>query len=242
MLLLMAGSGEGRRLAQALADAGVDAVASMAGVTRDPPTLALPTRRGGFGGEGPFRRYLIDQGITAILDATHPFAHHISHRTARVARDMGIPYKQLLRPPWVAQPGDNWTEIADEGQAADIIPAGATVFLATGRQTLDRFAALSRCQLICRQIDPPDAPFPYPNGRYEIGRPPFSQAQETTLFEKLGVDWLVVKNAGGQASRTKLDAARALNIPVLMIARPPQPSGTPVVSVDAALKWVAAKQ
>jgi precorrin-6A/cobalt-precorrin-6A reductase len=113
------------------------------------------------------------------------------------------------------------------------------VFLATGRQTLEAFAGLADCRLICRQIDPPDGPFPFPNGAYLLGRPPFSIADEVGQFTRLGVDWLVVKDAGGAASRTKLDAARDLGLPVLMIRRPPQPEAERVETVAAALDWLA---
>ena len=112
------------------------------------------------------------------------------------------------------------------------------MFLATGRQTLERLSGLEGRRVICRQIDPPEGPFPFPNGRYLVGRPPFSVADETKLFEELGVDWLVVKNAGGSLSRTKLDAARALGIDVAMIARPPQPDALRVETVAAAMAWV----
>ena len=93
-------------------------------------------------------------------------------------------------------------------------------------------------RLLCRQIDPPDGPFPFPDGDWVIGRPPFSKEQEIALFEQLAVDWLVVKNAGGDASATKLEAARALQIPVAMIARPPQPDAPKVETVEEALAWV----
>ena len=53
-LLLLAGTGEARRIARALADAGLDAVASLAGGTRMPAELGLPTRVGGFGGADGF--------------------------------------------------------------------------------------------------------------------------------------------------------------------------------------------
>ncbi|WP_372804240.1 precorrin-6A/cobalt-precorrin-6A reductase, partial [Loktanella salsilacus] len=92
--------------------------------------------------------------------------------------------------------------------------------------------------LICRQIDPPEAAFPFENGEYLIGRPPFSVEHEVELFAALGIDCIVVKNAGGDASRTKLTAARALGIPVLMIRRPPPPEGAQITgSVDAAVAW-----
>ena len=92
--------------------------------------------------------------------------------------------------------------------------------------------------MICRQIDPPEGPFPFPGGEFLVGRPPFSVADEVALFSRLGVDVLIVKNAGGAASGTKLTAARQLGIPVLMIARPAVGDWPTVFSVDAALAWV----
>ncbi|MBV1869061.1 MAG: cobalt-precorrin-6A reductase [Marinosulfonomonas sp.] len=237
MLLLMAGTAEARVIASGLAAAETPAIASLAGVTRDPKDLPIRVRRGGFGGAAAFETFLDENAIRAIIDATHPFASAISLRTADIAQRRGLPYIQVLRPAWRAEPGDNWTEIDSEQDAARHIENGATVFLATGRQTLPGFANLSGRRLICRQIDAPDGPFPYPNGRFLVGRPPFSVADEVALFTKLGIDWLIVKNAGGSASRTKLTAAAQLKIPVLMIRRPPQPDAPRVETAAGALDW-----
>ena len=72
-----------------------------------------------------------------------------------------------------------------------------------------------------------------------IGRLPFSTQQERGLFRSLKVDWLVVKNAGGEQSITKLLAARELGIPVLMVKRPPVPDATIISSVADAVAWAA---
>ncbi len=236
-LLLLAGTGDAKRIAADLAKAGVKAIASLAGATRTPDTLALPTRIGGFDGAAGFERYLDAQGITRVLDATHPFAARISARTARICAARGTPYLQFMRPGWDPETDDRWTEIATEEDAARHIPEGATVFLATGRQTLERFSNLAGRRVICRQIDPPSGPFPFAGGKFLIGRPPFSVADEVALFTRLGVDVLVVKNAGGQASRSKLDAARALGLPVLMIKRPDPASEAMVTTIEEALAW-----
>ncbi len=238
MLLLLAGTSEARRIAGALAAEGIPAVASLAGATRMPEKLALETRVGGFGGRQGFIDFLQENAITAILDATHPFAAEISARTANVASSMAIPHLLLLRPPWRPSQGDDWTMIARESDAARHIAPGSTVFLATGRQSLEGFANLEGRRLICRRIDPPRAPFPYANGTYLLGRGPFTVDDEIALFEQLGVDVLVVKNAGGESSRAKLDAARALSIPVIMIERPPPPAADTVATVAEALDWV----
>lgn len=239
-LLLLAGTREAQEIARALGDAKRDVVASLAGVTRAPISLGIETRRGGFGGEDGFREDMHRRGITAVLDATHPFAHLISNRTARVCGQMGLPYCQLLRPEWTPEEGDQWTQVSSEEDVAPLVASGETVFLATGRQTLDRFSNLPHARIICRQIDPPERPFPFPNGEFLIGRPPFPVDKEVALFQSLGVDWLVAKNAGGEASKTKLTAARQLGIKVAMIARPPQPDGLKVTTVKEALQWVNA--
>ncbi|MEM7733238.1 MAG: cobalt-precorrin-6A reductase [Pseudomonadota bacterium] len=239
-LLLLAGTREAQDIARALAGQGRDVLASLAGVTRAPINLGIETRRGGFGGEQGFRDEVHRRRIRAVLDATHPFAHRISNRTARICAEMGLPYCQLLRPAWQPEAGDQWTHVAREEDVAPLVTSGQTVFLATGRQTLERFSNLPHARIICRQIDPPEGPFPFPNGEFLIGRPPFPVEKEVALFQSLGVDWLVVKNAGGEASKTKLTAARQLGIKVAMIARPPQPEGPKATNVNEALAWVAA--
>lgn len=237
-LLLLGGTGEARQIAEHLQ--GQDAVISLAGATRNPDKQPLPTRVGGFGGEAGFLSFLREAGIRAVLDATHPYAHQITDRTAGVCRAEGLPYVQFLRPAWTPEPGDHWTEIGTEPEAAAHIPRGSVVFLGTGRQTLSRYANLEGCEVICRQIDPPTAPFPFEGGRYLVGWPPFSVEDEVALFQDLGVDFLVVKNAGGAPSRTKLTAARQLGIPVLMIARPPRGDWPIVETIDDAFAWVRA--
>ena len=235
-LLLLGGTGEAREIANALV--GRDVIVSLAGATRTPKVPDLPLRIGGFGGEMGFRRFLADKAVSAVLDATHPFAHRITSRTARVCAERAIPYLHYLRPPWTPVAGDNWTIIETEAAAADHIPQDATVFLGTGRQTLAAFANLAPRPVICRQIDPPEGPFPFPGGRFLVGRPPFAVADEIALFRSLGVDVLVVKNAGGAASATKLTAARTLGLPVLMLARPACGNWPVVDQVADALAWV----
>jgi len=237
-LLLLAGSGEARRIAAALKKAGTDVVASLAGATRQPADLGVPTRIGGFGGRDGFEAYLRDACIGAVLDATHPFAARITDRTAEVCRERGLPHAVVRRPGWQPQPGDDWRYFEREEEVAGFVPGGATVFLGTGVNGLAGFGNLPPRKVICRRIDAPRNPFPFEGGAYLVGRPPFSVADEKRLFTELGVDWLVVKNSGGAASRTKLDAARELGIKVALQRRPPLPEARVLRSVDEALDWV----
>lgn len=239
-LLLLAGTNEAKRIAWGLVDTGISLRASLAGATRKPDPLPFPTRIGGFGGEEGFRAYLADKKITAVLDATHPFAHHITERTARVCRELALDYAQVLRPPWEASRNDTWIDINAPKDVAAQIPQTATVFLATGRMTLPQYSNLEGRRVLARMIDPPSEPFPFAGGEFVLGRPPFSPQSETELFKALGVTHLVVKNSGGLGGSAKLDAARRLKLPVFMIKRPPMPDAFRVASVDEALFWATA--
>ena len=238
-LLLLAGSGEARRLAWDLVPRGTKVIASLVRAERHPDPFPVRHRFGGFGGAEGFAEFLDREKISAVLDMTHPFAARITARTQMICAQRGLPYLAYLRPPWVAGPDDRWTEIADEAEAARHIPPGACVFLGTGRSTLQAFAGLEGCRVLCRLLESPTEPFPFEGGEFLIGRPPFPVERERSLFRALGVEILVVRNAGGTASATKLEAARDLGLPVLMIRRPAPPEPH-VDSLDAVLDWVDA--
>lgn len=239
-ILLLAGTGEAKELAQRLVDAGHEVTASLAGATRAPKPLPCDTRVGGFGGGAGFLAWLEAHQPDLVLDATHPFAERITERSATLCKDRGVPFLHLLRPPWVPDVLKSQYPVGSTQRVRALIPPGSRVFLATGRQTLDQFRILSDCHLICRQIDPPDGPFPFPNGEFLVGQPPFSVADEVALFQALQIDFLVVKNAGGRASYSKIEAAAVLGLTVLMLKRPNPPAGARVETVEAALAWVEA--
>lgn len=241
-LLLLDGTSEARRLAALLAKTpGIEAVASLAGVTAAPRPLALPTRIGGFGGEVEQEIYMINNEYDVVIDATHPFAARIGPRSRAICVRRGIAYLRLLRPAWRPGPGERWATVAGAAEARAHIPPGARVFLATGPGRLPGFANLADCHLVCRRIDPDGPAFPWPNGEYVTGRPPFTQDSERALFAAHRIGWLVAKNSGGTGGRAKLDAARDLGIGVVMIARPPEEPGDRVETPRAAMDWLRAR-
>lgn len=239
-LLLLGGTSESRALADALLADGRDVVTSLAGATTRPGAVPGPVRRGGFGGAEGFRKYLTEARISAVLDATHPFAHQISQRSRAVAEAMGLPYCQLLRPPWQAVTGDRWLTIEGAQALKDRVGPNDRLLVTTGRQTLPDFVGLN-ATLLFRQIDDPGAPFPFPNGAYLIDRPPFTVGDEVALMQERQITMLVTKNAGGRASYPKVEAARLLGLPVAMIARPQAPHSASVETVEEALNWARAQ-
>ena len=239
-LLLLTGSGEGRRIAQSLADqSGLRVTASILHAPRAFGPLPVPHRIGRFGGDDGFRRYLSSHHITAVLDATHPFAHRVSTRSARICAELSLPYARVLRPAWTPTAQDNWTQVGSVTQATALIPPGARVFATTGRATLDEYRNWPAGHLFFRQMARRLPPENVKNLTCITGEGPFSVLDEVKTLTDLRIDLLVVKNSGGDASRTKLDAARQLGLPVILIARPPKPNASVLETVDAALDWVA---
>lgn len=236
---MLGGTAEARELADLLTNRpDVHLTVCLAGATRSPHVGDVTTRIGGFGSGAAFRAYLVANAIDRVVDATHPFAARISARTAEIATEMDVPYLQLLRPAWTPKPGDLWTMIPNEAAAQKHVRNTDRVFLATGRRTLEAFADMNAAYTWARQIDPPEGPFPFPNGEFLVGRPPFSVEDEVELFTRLGIDWLIVKNAGGEASRSKLDAARKMGLKVLMMERPAPLDAPCVETVEDVLAWV----
>lgn len=217
----------------------MDAVFSYAGRTGAPVAQPLPTRIGGFGGVAGLVAYLRSDGITRVIDATHPFAAQMSRNAVAAAREAGVPLLALERAAWVAGAGDDWRGVVDTDAAVAALPEDpARVFLAIGKQTLAPFAAKPQHHYLLRLVDPPDAPLPLPDAEAVIARGPFTDEDDLRLLIDHRIGWIVAKNAGGAGAEAKLRAARRLGLPVVMIARPALPDREVVATVDGVMRWL----
>ncbi|MCA0402077.1 MAG: cobalt-precorrin-6A reductase [Proteobacteria bacterium] len=238
-ILLLGGTQEASRLAALLAEAGRDALFSYAGRTEKPAPQPLPIRVGGFGGVAGLVEFLRAERITHIVDATHPFAAGMSRNALLAAEQTGIPLLALERPGWTPGAGDRWQRVADIAQAVAALPdEPGRIFLAIGRQNLDSFAARPEHAYLLRLVDPP-AGVPLAGAEMVIARPPFSRADDRALMEKHRITLLVAKDAGGVVGRAKLDAARDLGLPVILIERPVLPPRLRVETPEQAMEWLA---
>lgn len=238
-LLILGGTTEAATLARAVAGRGIRGTISLAGRVARPAPQALPLRVGGFGGPEGLARHLDRERITHLVDATHPFAAGMSRNAVAAASAAGIPLVALIRPPWAPGPGDRWRPVADiAGAVAALSGPPRAVFLAVGRQHLAAFAARDRHRYLLRLVDPPEGPPPLPGARVEIARGPFTEAEDRALLRRHGIEVVVSKNSGGAGARAKIDAARALGLPVVMIARPAPPGRAELHLVAEVLDWV----
>jgi precorrin-6A/cobalt-precorrin-6A reductase len=237
-VLLLGGTTEASRLAQALAQAGVDAVFSYAGRTDAPIAQPLPTRVGGFGGVAGLQAFLQAERITHVVDATHPFAAQMSSNVVLASSAAGVPLLALERPAWQAQSRDKWTHVADIDAAVQALPAeSARVFLAIGKQNLSPFLACSQHWYLLRLVDPV-LDLPAARGHVVLDRGPFTLQGDRALLQAHGITHIVSKNSGGAGAEAKLVAARELGLPLILIDRPHIPSRHTVGSVPEVLRWL----
>ncbi|WP_022707068.1 cobalt-precorrin-6A reductase [Paracoccus zeaxanthinifaciens] len=231
-ILLLGGTTEARRMADALA--GMDAIYSLAGRTAQPLSMPIPMRIGGFGGPEGLADYLRREGITHVIDATHPFAARISANAHAACDALDLPLIRLIRPPWR---GEGWLHVPDMAAAAAALPRDpARVFLAIGRMHLSEFAHLPHRWLL-RLVDAPAAP-PLPRANLVIDRGPFTVDGDLDLMRRHGMTHLVAKNSGGAGAEAKLHAARALGVQVVMIDRPVLPPRPQAAHPAEVLDWL----
>jgi precorrin-6A/cobalt-precorrin-6A reductase len=238
-VLILGGTAEGRILATELAAAGVAVVSSLAGRVSAPRLPPGEVRVGGFGGAAGLADYLAAQQISAVVDATHPFAARITANAATACAGTGTPLLVLRRPPWIATDGDRWTTVPDLPAAATTLAdhgPEAAVLLTVGRQGVDAFSTAPQ-RFWLRAVDPPQARLP---ARTEVvlDRGPFTVDGELALLKRFSIDVLVTKNSGGPMTVAKLVAARALGLPVIVVDRPALPPDVQVADdVRTALEW-----
>lgn len=237
-ILLLGGTTEANLAAQAIAKAGLAAVYSYAGRTEAPMGQPVHMRVGGFGGVEGLRAYLKAEGVTHVIDATHPFAAQMSTNAVAACKAEGVPLIALERAPWVAGEGDRWTYVPDLPAAvAALAGPPQRVFLAIGRQHIDAFAAQPQHRYLLRLVDAPTGPLPFP-ADVIVARGPFDVAGDTALMQEHGTEVVVAKNAGGKGAVAKIAAARELGLPVVMIDRPAIPPRAVVHSVAGIMAWL----
>lgn len=235
----MGGTTEASALAVALAERGARAVLSYAGRTDRPRAQPVPVRVGGFGGVAGLAGYLRDEGITHLVDATHPFAATMSGHAVAAAEQAEVGHIMLTRPPWAETEGDRWTHVPDiAGAVAALEGPGRHVMLALGRMHVDAFAAQPQHHYLLRFVDAPALAPGLPRHSLIVDRGPFTVEGDMRLMREHGIDCVVSKNAGGGGAEAKLVAARMLGLPVVMIDRPLCCAALVTHDVAAVLEWL----
>lgn len=251
-LLILGGTGEAYQLAEYL-DAllppeQLNFMSSLAGTTNKPNLPVGEFRTGGFGGLAGLKKFLVQEKVSLLVDATHPFAEKISKNAFLAASELGLPFLRLTRPPWVKHHDDQWIEVSSVENAVKyltnvIIETGphfsiGSIFLTTGNKELGLFRKFTNCNVLVRTVEVPELASTWPEATFLQARGPFTFNDEVGLFSQHDISLLVTKNSGGDSTYAKIEAARQLKIPVLMVRRPEMIPAQFCHTVNEAVDWV----
>lgn len=240
-VLVLGGTAEARELAVLLQDDGVRFVSSLAGRVVRPRLPVGAVQIGGFGGVSGLASYLREMRVSAVVDATHPFADGISANALAACSAERVPLLRLERPGWSEAPGaDRWHWVDNHDEAAEVAATlGQRPFLTVGRQSLGRFIGpLAEASALVRVVDEPAMTLPA-SWTLLMSRGPHTLDGERELMAD--VDVLVTKDSGGSYTWSKMQVARERDIPVVIVRRSTAPPALEVVAdAVAAAAWVAA--
>jgi precorrin-6A/cobalt-precorrin-6A reductase len=156
----------------------------------------------------------------------------ISRNVEAACARLRLPLIAFTRPAWLQQKDDLWYEVATFEDAASVVDARkGRVFLSIGRQEVGSFRACYDAWFLIRAIEEPTGKLPQ---HYQVllQRGPFDLKEDLQLLQNYSIDYVVSKNSGGSGTYTKIEAARLLGIPVVMVKRPAKHTVSVVETVD----------
>ena len=224
-------------------------VSSLSGATSNPKIPAGEVRIGGFGGFFGLKNYLINENISILVNATHPYATQISENSNAAAKEIGISYFRLSRPAWEKFSGDQWIDVPNIENAANYLIdneksllnnlSTLNIFLTTGARELNFFKKCNSYNFFVRTVDVPKNNSILPNAKFLQERGPFLLDNEVSLFRKYSIKILITKNSGGTPTYAKIEASRKLNIPIIMVERPIFSSSETCFSIDETIELIS---
>ena len=255
MIFAAAGTQDGRELIAYLLERGYDVVAS---VVSDYGKSLLPKHERLKVNAAPLdkeqlKNYLQTHDITAVVDASHPYAVQISASAMECCRELNLPYIRYERPTEPADyekiyPAPSYEAAA---QLAAQQAAGGTVFLTTGSRSLPIFCrhpSLKENRIVARVL--PTAAVISECEKLGLSpkdivamQGPFSVELNTALFRAYDARVIVTKDTahlGG--ADTKIEAAKLLSFPVVMVERPPISYDNVATDFMAVENFLAAKE
>ncbi|WP_019498616.1 cobalt-precorrin-6A reductase [Pseudanabaena sp. PCC 6802] len=227
MIWLIGGTSESKQLAIALQERGIPFVVTV--VTDTARGMYSPNAcvRVGKLDSSTMTEFIQTNHITAILDASHPFAIEISHGAIAQAQTHQIPYLRFEREDVLLESNNLRIANSIEDAIQPEILDGQNVFLAVGYQSLHLFRNWhDRCRLYARVLPAIaslqaalDADFR--SEQIVAIRPPISVALERALWQQWQITTVITKASGKSGGEDlKIAIAAELGIQLIAIARP----------------------
>ena len=233
-IVIFGGTTEGRELSHRLAEAGAAVTVCVATPYGDEEQGSAPgveTRIGPLSAEE--KRTLL-QGAALCVDATHPYATHVTQSVSEACTEAGVEYLRLKREE--SETGDamifeNAAEAADWLQTRE-----GNILLTTGAKELGAFRKLDPGRLYPRVLPSAEAiraceALGIPHRNIIAMQGPFSREMNIATIRQYGIRWLVTKDGGGPGGFPEKAAAARETGAALLVLRRPEDAGLDYESV-----------
>lgn len=198
--------------------------------------------------------FLQQQQISAVLDASHPYAVEISQSAIAISQKLQIPYLRYERPAIDNQPNERVIELDsfDTLLAGDYLTA-ARVLLTVGYRPLPLFQLWQAKASLFARILPSQVALQtaldagFTSDRLICLRPPISADLERGLWQQWRINLVVSKASGSPGGEDiKRTIAAQLDIPLIVVNRPvvayPQQTSDLAVALDFAIANLLPRQ
>ena len=233
-IVIFSGTTEGRRLSKLLAEAGAAVtvcVASEYGEEEQGSVPGVVTHTGTLTAE---EKQTLLRDAALCVDATHPYARHVTASVKAACEAAGIRYVRLLRP--ASDMAEAVTVESAAEAAAWLQTREGRVLLTTGARELPAYAALDPERLIPRVLPSHESlaaceALGIPHRNIIAMQGPFSRELNAAMIRHYGVRYLVSKDGGGPGGFPEKAAAAKETGVQLIVLRRPEESGLPFDAV-----------
>ncbi|HMM20308.1 MAG TPA: precorrin-6A reductase [Selenomonadales bacterium] len=248
MILVLAGTRDGRELAAALTLEGYPVLTTVvSGYGRDLAEADGLAVSGGALDEKGLAEVIGQKGIRLVVDATHPYAAAVSRNAMAACGRLGVRYLRYERPAAPLPAYGRLHRAKDAAEAARCAAGlGKVVFLTTGSRNLRNFKAepaLAGARLIVRVLPDPEViaqclGLGFSPRDIVALQGPFSHDLNVALFKEYGSEVVITKNSGlVGGSDSKFSAAAALGLHLVVIDRPAMDYPLAVSSLATVLEY-----
>ena len=228
-LIIFGGTTEGRELSERMADAGADVtvcVATEYGGEMQPERENLTVRVGSMTAE---EKQALLRAADLCVDATHPYASHITASVREACEAVGTRYRRLLRRASAADGARIFDSAAEA--AAYLTGREGNILLTTGAKELPAFAALDPARLYPRvlashaALDACEA-IGVPHKNVIAMQGPFTKELNEAILRQFQIRYLVTKDGGAPGGFPEKAAAAAATGAELILLRRPEETGS----------------
>ncbi len=227
-IVIFSGTTEGRRLSGELAEAGAEVTVCVASDYGREEQGELPGVQVRVGPLSPEEKRELLQGAALCVDATHPYARHISESVKATCEAENTPLLRLKRPD--SELGDAHAVESAAEAAAYLAQREGNILLTTGAKELRSFAALPPERLFPRILPSMESiaaceEMGIPHRNIIAMQGPFSKEMNTATIRQYAIRFLVSKDGGKAGGFAEKAAAAKETGTELIVLRRPEENG-----------------